>query len=105
MGNKKIKFKFGVIVMDFKEIINYIKSMSEKDRLKLAIRLSETAYSNIDYDKKEIFEKFDTRLKEIDEDYRKNLNIPKHILMLVARITELGREEQNQIGLYTFNNC
>ena len=43
--------------MDFKEIIDYIKSMSEKDRLKLAIRLSETAYFNIDYDKKELFEK------------------------------------------------
>lgn len=56
--------------MDFKEIIDYIKSMSEKDRLKLAIRLSETAYSNIDYDKKELFEKFDTRLKNLDEEYR-----------------------------------
>lgn len=103
MGNKKIKFKFGVIKMDFKEIIDYIKSMSEKDRLKLAIRLSETAYSNIDYDKKEVFKKFDTRLKEIDEDYRKNLDIPKYILMIVARITELKKEEQNKISLYLFN--
>lgn len=90
--------------MNFKEIIDYIKSMNEKDRLKLAIRLSETAYSNIAYNKKELFEKFDIRLKEIDENYRKNLDIPKYILMLVARITELKKEEQNQIGIYLFNS-
>ena len=35
--------------MDFNEIIDYIKMMNQKDKLKLAIRLSETAYSNIDY--------------------------------------------------------
>lgn len=90
--------------MNFKEIIDYIKSMNEKDRLKLAIRLSETAYSNIAYNKKELFEKFDIRLKEIDENYRKNLDIPKYISMLVARITELKKEEQNQIGIYLFNS-
>jgi hypothetical protein len=78
--------------------------MSEKDRLKLAIRLSETSYSNLNYDKKEMFEKFATILKDIDEEYRKNLNIPKYILMIVARITELRKEEQNKIGLYLFNN-
>lgn len=89
--------------MNFNEIIDYIKSMNEKDRLKLAIRLSETAYSNIAYNKKEVFKKFDTRLKEFDEEYRNNLNIPKYILMIVARITELSKEEQNQIGLYLFN--
>lgn len=89
--------------MNFNEIIDYIKSMNEKDRLKLAIRLSETAYSNIDYDKKEMFEKFDTSLKEIDEEFRKYQSIPKYILMVVSRITELSKEEQNQIGLCLFN--
>ena len=77
--------------------------MNEKDRLKLSIRINETIYTNIDYDKKEMFEKFDTRLKEIDEDYRISQNIPKHILMIVARITELSKEDQNKIGLYLFN--
>ena len=89
--------------MNVNEIINYIKSMNEKDRLKLSIRINETIYTNIDYDKKEIFEKFDTRLKEIDEDYIMSQNIPKHILMIVARITELSKEDQNKIGLYLFN--
>lgn len=85
-------------------ISTIIKSMNEKDRLKLAIRLSETAYSNIAYNKKELFEKFDVKLKEIDENYRKNLDIPKYILMLVTRITELKKEEQNHIGIYFFNS-
>ena len=89
--------------MNVNEIIDYIKSMNEKDRLKLAIRLSETAYSNVDYDKKEKFEKFDTKLKEIDENYRIYQSSPKHILMIVSRITELKKEEQNQIELYLFN--
>ena len=89
--------------MNVNEIINYIKSINEKDRLKLSIRINETIYTNIDYDKKEMFEKFDTRLKEIDEDYRISQNIPKHILMIVARITELSKEDQNKIGLYLFN--
>lgn len=89
--------------MNVNEIIDYIKRMNEKERLKLAIRLSETAYSNIDYNKKELFEKFDTRLKAIDEEYSNTLNIQKYILMIVARITELRKEEQNQIGLYLFN--
>ena len=88
-----------MIVTNFKEIIDYIKSMNEKDRLKLSIRLSETAYSNLDYDKKELFKKFDTKLKAIDEEYRMNLSIPKYILMIVARITELNKEDQNKIGL------
>ena len=85
--------------MNFKKIIDYIKSMNEKDRLKLSIRLSETAYSNLDYDKKELFKNFDTKLKAIDEEYRKNLSIPKYILMIVARITELNKEDQNKIGV------
>lgn len=85
--------------MNFKEIIDYIKSMNEKDRLKLSIRLSETAYSNLDCDKKELFKKFDTKLKAIDEEYRMNLSIPKYILIIVARITELNKEDQNKIGL------
>ena len=89
--------------MNVNEIINYIKNKKKKDRLKLSIRINETIYTNIDYDKKEMFEKFDTRLKEIDEDYIMSQNIPKHILMIVARITELSKEDQNKIGLYLFN--
>lgn len=89
--------------MELNEIIDYIKGMNEKDRLKLAIRINETVYSNIAYDKKEMFQKFDARLKQIDDEYRKYQSIPKYILMVVAKITELNKEEQNKIGLYLFN--
>ena len=89
--------------MDFNKIIDYINVMNEKDKLKLAIRINETVYTSINYDKNEMFEKFDTRLKDIDEEYRKYKIISKHILMIVARISELSKEEQNQIVLYLFN--
>ena len=90
--------------MNVNEIIDYIKGMNEKDRLKLAIQVNQTAYTNIDYDKKELFNKFDTRLKEIDSEYRTNLSIPKHLLMVTAWITELSKEEQNKVGLFLFNS-
>lgn len=89
--------------MEFNEIIDYIRGMNEKDRLKLAIRINETVYTNIDYDKKEMFEKFHTRLKEIDDEYRKYQSIPKYILMIAARISELSKPEQNRVELYLFN--
>lgn len=90
--------------MDFKEIIDYIKSMSEKERLKLAIRITETVYINIDFNKKELFNKLDSRLKEIDTEYRMNLSIPNYILMIVARITELKKDKQNRIFIYLINS-
>lgn len=89
--------------MGTNEIIDIIKDMSEKDKLRLAIKINETAYTNIDYDKKEKFEKFDTRLKKIDKEYGISLKINPYILMIVARITELSKEEQNKTGLYLFN--
>lgn len=50
-----------------------------------------------------MFEKFDIKLKEIDDEYRKYQNMPKYILMIVARITELNKEDQNKMALYVFN--
>ncbi len=43
------------------------------------------------------------RLKEIDIEYKTNLNIPKHILMITAWITELSKDDQNKVRLYLFN--
>lgn len=90
--------------MEFNEIIDYIKIMNEKDKLKLAIRMNETVYTDINYNKNEMFRKYNTKLKDIDEEYRKYQTISKYILMVVARISELNKEEQNQICLYLFNN-
>lgn len=44
------------------------------------------------------------KIKKVDEAYRKNLNIPKYILMITVRIAELSKEVQNQIGLYLLKN-
>lgn len=86
-----------------KFIIDIINNMDIKDKLRLAIRVNETVYTSIDYDKKEKLEKFENRLKEIDNEYGKNLNINQYILMVTAKITELTKEEQNQVVLYLFN--
>jgi hypothetical protein len=90
--------------MEFNQILELIKNMSEKDKLRLAIQINETSLTNIDYNKQEMFEKFDARLKEIDEEYSKSLTINKTILMIVSRISELSKEEQNKIVLYLFNS-
>ena len=77
--------------------------MDTKYKLKLAIRMNETVYTSIDYDKKEMFEKFDNKLKAIDDEHISTLNIPKYILMIVAKITKLSKDEQDKVGLYLFN--
>ena len=93
MEQKKVKY-----------LIDTINNMNIKDKLRLAIRVNETLYTSIDYDKKEMLKKFENRLKEIDNEYGKNLHINQYILMVTAKITELTKEEQNQIALYLFNN-
>ena len=47
--------------------------MDIKDKLRLGICLSNSSWTNILYDKTEMYDKFDTMLKEIDEEYRTTL--------------------------------
>ena len=50
-----------------------------------------------------MYEKFDTMLKEVDEEYRTTLiNFTKYYLIMfaMAKIMEMTQEEQNQIALY-----
>lgn len=61
-------------------------------------------YTDIDYDKNELFNKFNTRLKEIDLDYKTNLDIPKNLLMVTAWISGLSKDEPNKVSLYLFNS-
>ena len=54
-----------------------------------------------------MYEKFDTMLKEVDEEYRTTLiNFTKYhlIMFAMAKIMEMTQEEQNQIALYLFNS-
>ena len=55
-------------------VINIIKDMNIKDKLRLGIWLTTSDWANILYNKTEMYERFDIMLKEIDEEYRR-LNI------------------------------
>ena len=87
-------------------VINIIKDMDIKDKLRLGICLSTSDWSNILYNKAEMYEKFDIMIKEVDEEYRTNLiNFAKYKLVMftMAKIMEMEQVERNKITLYLFN--
>lgn len=90
-------------------VINIIKDMDIKDKLRLGICLSKSDWANILYNKTEIYEKFDTMLKEIDEEYKTTLINFGHrkyfiINFTMAKIMEMEQDERNKIALYLFNS-
>ena len=87
-------------------LIDMINDMDIKDKLRLAICMSNSSYTNLKYDKPEMYAKFDKMLKEVDEEYRTTLiNFAKYhlIMFAMAKIMEMTKEEQNQVALYMFN--
>lgn len=96
MENDKVKF-----------LIDMINDMEIKDKLRLAIRMSESDYTNLKYNKPEEYQYFDNMLSEIDEEYRTTiLNFRKYynVTFAMGKIMEITNEEQNQVALYLFNN-
>lgn len=96
METEKVKF-----------LINMINDMNIKDKLRLAICMIQSKWLGLIYNTKENYEKFDTMLKDIDEEYRTTLiNFAKYhlIMFAMAKIMEMVKEEQNQIALYLFNS-
>ena len=96
MENEKVKY-----------LVNIINSMSLKDKLRLWICLSTSDWSNILYNKTEMYEKFDAMLKEVDEQYRTTLiNFSKYKLVMfaMAKLMEMETTEQNKVALYLFNS-
>ena len=88
-------------------VINIIKGLDTKDKLRLGICLTTSDWANILYNKTEMYEKFDTMLKEIDEEYRTTLiNFAKYKLVMftMAKIMEMEQTEINKVALYLFNN-
>ena len=88
-------------------VINIIKDMDTKDKLRLGICLTTSNWANLLYNKTEMYEKFDTMLKEVDEEYRTILiNFAKYKLVMftMAKIMEMTKEGQNQTVLFLFNN-
>ena len=91
------------------DVINIIKDMDTKDKLRLGICLTTSNWDNILYNKEEMYEKFDTMLKELDEEYRTTLiNFGQskyfNINFAMAKLMEMETTEQNKIALYLLNN-
>lgn len=90
-----------------KYLIDMINNMDIKDKLRLAIRMSDSNYTHLKYNKPEMYEKFDNQLKELDEGYRTsitNFNKYSTITFAMAKTMEMSREEQNQVAMYLYNS-
>lgn len=95
MENEKVEY-----------LINMINDMDIKDKLRLAICMSQSKWSGLIYNTKENYEKLDTMLKNIDEEYRTTLiNFAKYklIMFAIAKLIEMETTEQNKVAFYLFN--
>ena len=96
MENEKVEY-----------LINMINDMDIKDKLRLAICMSQSKQSGLIYNTKKNYEKFDAMLKEVDEEYRTTLiNFAKYKLVMfaMAKLMEMETTEQNKVALYLFNS-
>ena len=65
-----------------KYLIDIIDNMELIDKLRLAICMSQSKWFGLIYNTKENYDKFDTMLKELDEEYRTTLiNFGKYKLV------------------------
>lgn len=119
MKISKARIKRKITILDFnmvikmenekvKYLIDMINDMDLTNRLRLAICMSQSEWSGLIYNTKENYEKFDTMLKEIDEEYRTTLiNFGQskyfNINFAMAKIMEMEITEQNKVALYLFN--
>ncbi len=90
-----------------KDLINMINNLDIKNKLRLAICMSQSKWSGLIYNTKENYEKFDNMLKSIDEEYRTTLiNFGKYkiVMFAMAKLMEMDTTEQNKVALYLFNN-
>ena len=88
-------------------VIDIIKDMDTKNKLRLGICLTTSDWDNILYNKTEMYEKFDTMLKEVDEEYRTTLiNFAKYKLVMftMAKIMEMEQIQRNKVILFLFNS-
>ena len=108
-NNMELKQEMNLIMENenVKDLINMIDKMDIKDKLRLAICMSQDKWSGLKFNTKENYEKFDTMLKSIDEEYRTtNINMEKYfnIMFAEAKLMESPVEQQNQVALYLFNS-
>ena len=90
-----------------KDVIDIIKNMDVKNKLRLGICMSSSIYTNLRYKKAHIYNVFDKRLKEIDSEYLTSyVNMRKYpiILFVMAKIMEMNNQEQSQVAMYFYNS-
>ena len=90
-----------------KNVIDIIKNMDVKNKLRLGVCMSSSAYTNLKYNKAHIHRIFNKRLKEIDNEYLTNyVNMRKYptILFVMAIIKEMNNQEQSQVAMYLYNS-
>ena len=96
-----------IIDTKVKDVIDIIKNMDVKNKLRLGLCISSSSYTNLKYNKAHIHSIFDKRLKEIDNEYLASyVNMRKYlsILFVMAKIMEMNNQEQNQIAMYLYNS-
>ena len=89
-----------------KNVIDIIKNMDAKNKLRLGLCMSSSAYTNLKYNKAHIHSIFDKRLKEIDNEYLVSyVNMRQYptLLFIMAKIMEMNNQEQNQVAMYLYN--
>ena len=89
-------------------VIEMIKDMDLENKLRLAICMCDNySHTNLRYDKKEMYKRFDNLLKEINIEYRTTTvnfaNYP-YIIFVSSKIMEMDSIEQNRVALYLFNS-
>lgn len=87
-------------------IMNTIKGMDIKNKLRLGVCIFSSSYINTSYNKAQIFNKMDAKLKEIDKKYTisfKGIEDHPIVLFAASKIMELTKEEQNRVALYLIN--
>ena len=80
--------------------------MDLKNKLRLGVCMSSSAYTNLKYSKAHIHSMFDKKLKEIDNEYLASyVNMRKYptLLFVMAKIMEMNNQEQNQVAMYLYN--
>ena len=90
-----------------KDVITVIKNMNFKNKLRLGVCMSSSAYTNLKYNKSHIYSIFDNKLKENDNEYLVSyVNMRKYpiILFIMAKIMEMNNYQQNQIAMYLYNS-
>lgn len=89
-------------------LIDIIKGMDIKEKLRLAICMNDSEWLTLDYDKKEMYNKFDSQLRKIDEEYRTtliNFGQSKYFIInfAMAKIMEMEQTDRNKVALYLYN--